>query len=149
TYTYAVTVTNDGDAPAYDITVSDQPDTELTGVVLTDGAAFAVDGWTAADPDIRWVLPGPLAPGASVTLRYTAALAASSTLTDGETIANTADVPSYFGVPAGVRAVDGFDYRNYDDVTPDTVTLTVDLPSLQVDKTPDAGTAEIGQPTSW
>ncbi len=155
TYTYTLTVRNDGTAPAYDVTVSDQPDAELTNVVLTDGAGFSTDGWTAADPDLRWVIAGPIAPGASVTLRYTAALVASSQLTDGETVVNTADVPSYFGVPALQRAADGFDYRDYDDVTADTVTLTVDLPSLAVVKTtgaagfPDSANAEIGQRFPW
>src|SRR6202000_1901536 len=110
------TVHNDGAAPAYDVTVTDQPDAALTTVVLTDGAAFSTDGWTAADPDLRWQIPGPIAPGASVVLRYTAALAPSSVLTDGQKVVNTADVPSYFGVAAAQRAADGFDYRDYDDV---------------------------------
>lgn len=154
-YTYTLSVRNRGNAPAYDVRVSDQPDDDLVAVLPATGAGFVTDGWSAGDRDLEWVIPGPIAPGDTVTLSYTADLGPSSALTDGETVANTADVPEFFGVPAAQRATDGFDYRTYANVTADTVTLTVDLPQLVVDKTtglpgdPDTGDAEIRQAFPW
>jgi len=155
TYTYTIAVRNTGTAPAHDVRVTDQPDDDLVAVVPTTGAGLVTDGWSAGDPDMAWVIPGPIAPGEEVTLAYTAALGPSSGLADGETVANTADVPEFFGVPSAQRLADGFDYRTYTDVVADTVTLTADLPQLVVDKTtglagnPETGDAEIGQAFPW
>ena len=115
--TYTLTVTNTGTSPAYDVRVTDQPDSELRDIVPTDGAGLITDGWTAGDPDMAWMIPGPIAPGQTVTLRYTGKLAPSAELNHGQQAINTADVPSYWGVPAADRAAEpGRDYRNYDDV---------------------------------
>ena len=48
-YTYTVAITNNGNSPAYDVEVSDQPDFELTNVTLTDGAGLVTPtgGWRA------------------------------------------------------------------------------------------------------
>ena len=56
--TYTVKVTNTGTWPAYDVVVTDQPDAELVDVTLVNGAALSTDGWTAGDPDLRWLIPG-------------------------------------------------------------------------------------------
>ena len=54
-----------------------RPDSELTGVTLDAQAGVTVtDGWTAGDPAIAWRIDGPIAPGASVTLTYSASLVA-------------------------------------------------------------------------
>ncbi len=155
TFTYTVTVTNSGDAPAYDVTVKDtNPDAELRNVVPTDGAGFLPGGWQAGDP-LVWTIPGPIAPGAHVDLRYTAALAPSAALHDGDQAVNTADVPSYWGVPAAERATNLFDYRHYTEDPSDVVTVDVALPKLTVAKTtgltgnPESGDAQIGQPFPW
>lgn len=155
-FLYTVAVTNDGDSPAYDVEVSDQPDAELLNVALTDGAAYVTsDGWTTADPDIHWLIPGPIAPGATVNLRYTADLVPSAQLAQGQLADNTADVDRYWAVAEAERTANRHDYREYTDVAPDTVTLEVELPQLTVTKTtgasgnPDSANAEVGQPFPW
>ena len=155
-YTYTVAITNNGNSPAYDVEVSDQPDFELTNVTLTDGAGLVTpDGWLAGDPDIHWLIPGPIAPGATVTLRYTADLIASAGLTQNQLVVNTADVDRYWGVAKAERDTNLHDYREYTNVAADTVTLQVTLPQLDVTKTtgvsgnPDTANAEVGQAFPW
>ena len=155
-YTYTVAITNNGNSPAYDVEVSDQPDVELTNVTLTDGAGLVTpDGWLAGDPDIHWLIPGPIAPGATVTLRYTADLIASAGLTQNQLVVNTADVDRYWGVAKAERDTNLHDYREYTNVAADTVTLQVNLPQLDVTKTtgasgnPDTANAEVGQAFPW
>jgi uncharacterized repeat protein (TIGR01451 family)/fimbrial isopeptide formation D2 family protein len=155
-YTYELLVKNTGDAPAYDVDVTDDLDANrLTGVVLTDGAARATDG-DATDGSLRWTIPGPIAPGDTVALRYTAKLAPSATLTEGDTVVNTADVARFWGVPKTEREAHGtVDYREYTAVPSDTVTQTVALPTLQVQKTtggagfPEQADAQVGEPMTW
>lgn len=142
--TYTVKVKNTGDWPAYDIVVADQPDTELTDVTLVDGAAQNVDGWTAGDPDLRWVVPGPVAAGATVTFTYTAKVKPGAQLTAGDHVDNTAAIPTYFGASTSERDADaGNPWREY--VGPsDSVSLTVAKPNLTIVKTPDNGAATAG-----
>ncbi len=150
--TYTVVVRNTGNAPAYDARVVDAPSARLTAITPVDGASFVTQEPTGADPALRWTIPGPIAPGASVTLTYTARLVASSGLTSSQTAVNTVDVPSYTSLPAGDPSG-----KSYDDVTPDTVTVTVDLPALRTVKTTGAGSApfadqadaRIGEPFAW
>lgn len=149
-YTYTIVVTNTGTSPAYDVTVTDAPDAELVNVVPTTGSASVTDGWTAGDPDLQWQIPGPIAPGDSVTLRYTADLAPSASLTPASSVVNTADVPSYWGVPQAQRTADGYDYRQYNNVAADTVTLDVDTPQVTIDKVATSGaTASVGTAYTW
>ncbi len=156
-FTYTIVVENTGNSPAYDITVTDQPDAELENVVLVDGAGLATDAWSAADPDIVWFIPGPINPGPAnaVTLSYTADLIGSATLSEAQQVVNTADVPSYWGVPATERTANGFDYVEYDNVADDTVTINLAFPAMTVDKTtglatfPDTGDAELLQSFPW
>jgi len=156
-FIYTIVVENTGTSPAYDVTVTDQPDAELTNVALVDGAAWVVDGWSAVDPDIVWFIPGPIDPGPAnaITLSYTADLIGSANLSEGQQVVNTADVPSYWGVPEGERTANGFDYVEYDNVADDTVTINVAFPALTIDKTtgmatfPDTGDAELLQPFPW
>lgn len=152
-FTYTIVVTNNGTSPAYDITVDDLPDVELENVVPATGAGFVTDGWTAVDPDIVWTIPGPIAAGGGTqTLTYTADLVASAGLTDGQTAINTASIPQYHGVD--VDAPPPGTYRVYAGPS-DTVTVTVDVPALAVDKTtggagfPESADAELLQPFTW
>ena len=153
-FTYTLRISNDGNSPAYDIRVTDQPDAELTNVVPVQGASFITDGWTSGDPDMAWTIPGPIQPGDSVVLTYTADLIPSAQLTNGQQVVNTADVPSYEGVDPADQDP-GVEYRNYDDVDPDTVTVTVRMPDLAVDKTtgasgfPDSAPANVESPFTW
>ncbi len=156
TLTYTITVRNDGSAPAYDISVTDLPDLELTDIVAVTGATELADGWTAADPAMQWDITAPLAPGDSLTLSYTADLVSSATLGTASTIVNTARVPSYFGLDSTDRASSP-DHRVYGTtfgpVVEDTVTLDLDFPNLDLAKTVESGgeldEAMIGQPFGW
>jgi fimbrial isopeptide formation D2 family protein/uncharacterized repeat protein (TIGR01451 family) len=156
-YTFTLTVTNDGNWPAYDVAVSDTPDSDLTNIVVpsSTGTVTVVDG-TA--PNLAWTIPGPIAANTSVTITYTADLAASSTLNDGEVITNTADVPTYFGASSTTRTADpSADWRTYGqggaggDVAADTVTMTVGFPNVTVVKSAisDATDARVGVPFTW
>ncbi len=158
-YTFTVAVTNTGTSPAYDVVVTDQPDAELTNVVVATDPDWTIDDdWTAGDPDIQWTIPGPIAPDETVTLTYTADLVGGASLTDGQQIVNTADVSEFWGVPVATRTDPdnvGVTYRQYTEVEDDTVTMTVDLPALDLVKTtgaasfPDSAPAKVGDPFTW
>lgn len=158
-YTYSVKVTNNGKSPAYDVSVSDQPDPDLTNVVVATSPNWTVsDDWTASDRSIGWFIPGPIGPGESVTLTYTADLVTSDLLSNDQEVDNTADVPDFYGLPASVRqdpANSNVDYRKYEDVEADSVKLIVRVPRLSLDKTtgasgfPDDAQAVIEQPFAW
>ena len=156
-YTYTLTIRNTSvDWPAHDITVVDAPDSDLVNITVpaSAGAITVVDG-TA--PGLEWLI-STIPAGGTVTITYTAALAASSTLNDGETILNTADVPTYYGQPVATRTADpAADWRTYGqggaggNVTADTVTMTVGFPHVTVVKTvdDDATDARVGSPFTW
>ena len=145
---YTVVVKNTGTAPAYDIVVHDLPDNGLTNVALGAGAALNTDGWTAANPLMRWLITGPLAVGASTTLTYTADVKPGSSFSAGAQIVNTAQVVENYGVPKATRTADGFVYRVYNGPTA-KVTLSLALPELEIAKTPDHGSATAGAPSSF
>jgi uncharacterized repeat protein (TIGR01451 family)/fimbrial isopeptide formation D2 family protein len=149
-YTYTLIVTNEGSSPAYEATVRDtNPDALLRNVQPTTGAGFLPAGWQSGDP-LVWTIPGPIGPGESVTLAYTAELAPSAELEDGDTIDNTGDVPTYWGVPKPVREAEGFEYRTYEEDPEDSVELEVSLPHLSLTKAPGrAGGARIGESFPW
>jgi uncharacterized repeat protein (TIGR01451 family) len=70
TIQYEVTITNTGNATAYDIPVTDTPSEALLNVVPTGAnASYSTKAWTAADPTMKWFIPS-IAPGASVVLAY-------------------------------------------------------------------------------
>jgi len=156
-YTYSVTVTNNGSAPAYDVEITDTPDeTRLTNIsVIPSPDADETDS-DGSDGTLGWTIPGPIAPGGgSVTLQYTADLVPSAQLSDGDTVVNIADVPRFWGVPLAERQANGFDYRQYTNVPEDTVRLDVHLPQLAVSKTaggagfPESAVAQVGEPFPW
>ena len=154
--TYSIAVKNNGTSPAYDVVVDDQPDSELTNVVLAAGVSTTTNtnGWTAGSPDMSWTIPGPIAVGDTVTLTYSADVKPSSALHAADQIKNTANINKYFGVPKATRDTDGFIYREYNGPN-DTVTLTPDFPKLSLVKTtgapgnPDIANAQINQPFTW
>jgi len=156
-YTYTLTVSNTGDAPAYDVVVKDNnPQGALRGVnaLGIEGEAFLLPGWAEGDP-LEWKIPGPIAAGASVNLKYTAKLAPSIELHQGDKIVNVADVPLYFGAPESQRTEEGTGrFREYKEDPKDTVTLETELPQLKLDKTvgpaeEDEVEAQIGKPLTW
>jgi uncharacterized repeat protein (TIGR01451 family)/fimbrial isopeptide formation D2 family protein len=152
TLTYSVTVTNSGNSPAWDVVVSDQPDSKITNVVLGSGAAFNTDPWTAGDPDMKWTIPGPIAPGGNVTLTYTAEPLPAAQLANGDKAINTAG-SNYWGLPSSERT-NPWTYRNYDSNN-DTVRVDFEFPEISVVKTttapgfPDIADAPVLQPFGW
>ncbi len=143
---YSVTVRNGTGAtvsPAYNVVVTDV--VPLGVVVETTTAGGTVTGadpargggtitWSAAD------LPGPLAPGASFLLTYTAHLAPSATLTAAALI-NTAGIPGYDGLPTGGRHYTG---------PTTTASVTPQFPRLVTTKAAtDGAPAYIGTPFTW
>lgn len=153
-YTYRIRVTNNGTSPAYDVVVADEPDVELTNVVVATGPAWQVTkNWTAADRSIGWLIPGPIGVGETVTLTYTADLVASSELVNMQEVDNTASVPEYWGVPEADRD-DPEKFREYEDGE-DSVKQIVLVPDLVLDKTtglsgnPDTGDARVNEAFPW
>jgi fimbrial isopeptide formation D2 family protein/uncharacterized repeat protein (TIGR01451 family) len=142
TLSYAVTVTNTGDAPAYQVNVSDTPPATLTNVTPVQGAGDVTQAWTQANPTMKWLIPGPIAAGASVTLTYTAVI--PDGVTDGETIDNTASIPSYAGLPAGSP-----NDRAYTNDPSSSDIVTVAAPNLTITKVPTGPTAVAGSGDSY
>lgn len=111
--TYAIAVTNQSRLPAYNVTVTDQMPQGLTFVSGTD---FVVSGANS----VSALLPGPVAPNATVTLTLTAEVTpgfSSSLLSNTVT---TNDFTST-NIPGGPR---GFD------TLPDNGTATATIPVL-------------------
>lgn len=133
TLTYQIVVENTGTSPAYDIDISDTPDARLVLVDVSDGAGYTVVDGDPGDGTLSWHSDGPLAVGDSLTVTYQLQVPADWNEDEenagGAEIVNTADVPHYFGVAPGDQ-VPGRDYRDYDDVDPDTVEVEVDLASI-------------------
>lgn len=147
--TYSVAIKNTGTWPAYDVVVTDQPDSELVDVTLVDGASRSTDGWTAGDPDLAWLIPGGIAPGATVTLTYTAKVKPGAQLAAGDQVVNTAAIPRYYGASGAERTGDSDNpWREYAGPQ-DTVTLTVAKPELTIVKTPDNGAATAGEDATF
>ncbi|MCB0858270.1 MAG: DUF11 domain-containing protein [Solirubrobacterales bacterium] len=150
--TYRIVVTNSGTSPAYDLVVDDMPDAELTNVVLDQGSSFNTKAWSAGDRSMRWVIPGPVNPGQSVTLTYTANAVSSAQLANGDSAINTAG-SSYWGIPVAERT-NPWTYRGYDS-NQDTVRIDFEFPELTVVKTtaapgfPDIADAQVEQPFGW
>lgn len=152
-YTYTVTVRNVGDWPAFDALVTDTPSSNLVGLSIDSipAAATVTTPWTAPGDSYSVRIPGPIAPGAEVTITYTADLAASATLNAGDVVTNTASIPSYFGVSAADRAATPRDYRSYTETPSDTVSINVLFPEVTVTKVPlsDPTDARVDQPFQW
>ncbi len=130
--TYTLVITNTGSSPAYEVEVTDTPDSRMELGDVSPGAGYSVVDGNPADGTLEWSIDGPIAPAGSVTITYDLVVPATLDETDevvGPELTNTADVPSYWGVPSAGRAP-ALPYREYDDVTPDTVTIEVDLASI-------------------
>ena len=150
--TYQIVVTNNGTSPAYDVTVDDMPDAELTNVALATGAAYNTKMWSAGDRSMKWLIPGPIPVGGSVTLTYTATALPSAQLDNNSQAVNVAD-SDYWGIPVAERT-NPWTYRHYDS-NQDQVVVNFEFPELTVVKTttapgfPDIADAQVEQPFGW
>jgi large repetitive protein len=145
TFEYTVALTNDGPAPAFDLVVSDDVPTGIAVVASSISAAGTLTGTTAVGGvsvggTITWNLPGPLAPGATVELTYSAQLAPSSTI-DTDPITNVASLDGYESLPTGGRPYTGGDVE---------ATVTPRFPELTISKEPlGAVPTYIGDEFGW
>ncbi|MEO0491864.1 MAG: SdrD B-like domain-containing protein [Actinomycetota bacterium] len=155
---FTVTVTNDGDGPAHDITTVDTLPTIGTGMPDTfTGPDTPV--YSLGDRTLTWTHVGPIAPGGSITYTYDVTVTPSSVLTNDDELVNTADATEYFGMSSADRtaAPDAADVPTYggarNPVTADSVTLTVEFPDLVIEKNPgpgsDATDARAGEAFTW
>jgi len=161
-FTYTVTVTNNGDSTAYDVTVNDiVPDGVIVdaGTISDDGTisgAAATGGGTISwDP----TPPQPLldlevsAPNNTDAFTYDAILMDSSLLHSADVFTNVATVTGYYSHPTDPTGTvyDDAERRFYN-VAPlpwaDAV-VTPDFPDPDIVKTPDPGPAYIGVPHAF
>ena len=149
---YTVTVKNTGDWPAYDLTIKDTPSSEIASVTLTgpgNGGTTGPVGTVANPTDLTFTYAGPLAPGASLTITYTADLNTSAAYKTGDQVINTVQVPSFYGVPQAERLDAANASRTYRTYTggADTDIVTLDYPKPTITKAAlsDATDARIGQ----
>lgn len=150
--TYTVAVTNSGTSPAYEVTVTDTPDARLALGTVASGTGYSVVDGDPSDGSLSWTIAGPINVGATVTITYSlqvpSGLTETSEVLAAAELVNTADIPLYRGVPLASRVV-GQTYVDYDDVTPDVVSVELDLASIgdhvwwDLD---DDGVQDVGEP---
>lgn len=151
TYTYSITIDNDGNETAYDAIVQDAIPAGLTNVTINPLPA----GVTAVTPSVGYDYAFQIASltpsDTPITITYTADLAPSSDFDNLDTVTNTARITEYWGLNLADRTGDP-DAREYPEGAEpeDSVTLTVHVPLPELDKTvANAGNAEINQPLQW
>ncbi|MBH0022899.1 SdrD B-like domain-containing protein [Salinibacterium sp. SWN248] len=129
---YTIVVRNAGNSPAYDVTVTDTPDVRVTDFTSAGVVGVSPTDIDPSDGTLGWTIAGPIAAGASVTIKYTVTMPVvdeTSEIVASQEVINTADVPHYFGVAPSAQ-VDDIDYKDYDNVTPDVVSVELDLASI-------------------
>lgn len=152
-FDYTVTLRNTGNTPAFNLVVTD----DVPVGVIVDASTISAGGvLTGAGPNgggtITWDatdLPGPLHEQASsatpktISLTYSATLAASGTIGDAETFTNTASVDHFESFPTGGR--------EYDPTTViDTATVDPAFPNVTLEKTTTAGDVAYAEtPFGW
>jgi uncharacterized repeat protein (TIGR01451 family)/fimbrial isopeptide formation D2 family protein len=167
---YQLLVKNEGNAPAYDVKVTDTPNPAVTNVQVVAQAGVTVTiPWTETTHAMTLEVAGPIPAGGNATIEYTAEFVAATKLHDGQQVKNTAAVPKYFGVPAAERlahkeqeekeekeakAPDPWEFREYSGGS-DSTEAILDFPTFTLSKTtglsgnPDTGKAEVGQEFPW
>ncbi|HEY4278469.1 MAG TPA: isopeptide-forming domain-containing fimbrial protein [Conexibacter sp.] len=162
---YQLRITNNGDSPAFDGDIVDTPNANLTDFTITDitppigtePRVTVTNGGNNGQP-MTFHFDGPLDPGDSVRISYTARAVAAAGLTTGDSLDGTVTVPDYFGVPSSERtdsANSTVTYRDYRDVTPDSTSIVLAFPTLTLTKTtgltsqPDTGAASVNTSFPW
>jgi fimbrial isopeptide formation D2 family protein/uncharacterized repeat protein (TIGR01451 family) len=154
--TYTISVQNTGDWPAYDVVIADSADlpgpSQIASLTITNnGGTTVVDGIVTDGTGLSFSYPGPLAPGATITITYTVQLTPSTANHEGDQVVNTVTVPSFYGVPSAERGANPTrTYRTYTGGSDtDTVTLVYPKPQLTKGTVSDASDARIGQPFTY
>ena len=147
-FTYTVRVTNASGvnvAQAHDIDVTDDipAGVIVNGTSISNGGVLTGTNPTTGNGTITWNDLGPLAPGDSIDLTYTATLAAPAHLTSAALV-NTADITEYWSGPASSTQ-----RRSYDGPQA-TASVTPMFPRFAVAKSaPDGDRAAIGAAFRW
>ena len=152
TITYDLAIHNSGTATAYDVAVTDKPNSALTNVTDTTNAGDETTTWSGAGSSMAWFI-NSIAAGATVHLDYTATL--TSGVWSAEAISNTAHITDYWDASQATReANDTFDWTDYPSVS-STATFYADVPYVTLtDNTgatghPNSANSQILQPFGW
>jgi large repetitive protein len=144
--TYTLKVKNEGTGPAWDFDLEDTPSALLTNIVPKSASAKVTTSPVAGEP-LVWHVDGPILPGETVEVTYSAELVESSQLETGTPISNVAEIPEYFGLPPTERENPVNKYEpppaeqvvNVEQPQP-TITKTVGVPGSK---------ANVGEPFPW
>ncbi len=121
--TYSIVLSNTGTGAAYDVVVPDSVDPRMVPVSIVDGTGWSVTDADPSDGTLGFLVP-TIPAGGSVTITYGMQVPALTSADEvpGPELQNTADA-TYRSAPDTAPGTP----RAYDDVTPDTVSLEVDL----------------------
>ena len=155
TVAYKVQVTNTGKSNAYDAAILDAVPKQLSEVVALapPPGVKITKAWTAGEPEIEWRVEdaSPIPPKGTITLEYSGKLQAAAKPAQGEAISNTATITSYFGASEAERTAghtnfkkEPLEYRKYEGPKA-SVAGTVELPALEVTKTPAKASVAAGE----
>ena len=133
--TYTVAVTNTGPGVAYDVHVEDTPDSRLTNFTSSPPGGVTATDVDPSDATLAWTIAS-IPASATVTITYSltvpGGLSETAEIVGGPELVNTVSVASYLGVTPG--SFDGARDVVYGsgrhDVTPDTVSIELDLASI-------------------
>jgi fimbrial isopeptide formation D2 family protein/uncharacterized repeat protein (TIGR01451 family) len=151
TLTYSIALKNTNAtavSPAFDLVGQDPIPTGVTyvgGSVALSGLAAGTVGYTPGSPGlITWTIPGPLNVNQTDTVTFSVVPVASTLLTLGQVISNTATLTSWddiSGDPTGART--------YGPLT-STKTVTMQFPTVVDTKaTPNGNVAYANTPFEW
>jgi uncharacterized repeat protein (TIGR01451 family)/fimbrial isopeptide formation D2 family protein len=150
---FQVTITSDGDSPAYDVSATDTLPAGWTYVAdsataSVAGAAAAATAPTIAGQDLTWTFSGSLAPTKTIVVTYSATPTAPGVLTNPGVGRSVSHVNSVTVVAHDANGKTGDKSDNPFHGGPATATVHVDSADLQIVKSA-VGTPVAGQDVSW